>query len=84
MAAFSQADLDRIKRAQASGALVVRYGDGRQVTFRSMEELVQARAIIERELGISSSPTRKVMATSKGVEGEGGSPRRRGGLGWGW
>lgn len=69
MAAFSQADLDRIKRAIASGAMVVRYDDGRQVTYRSMEELTQARAAIERELGIlPAGPIRKVAAHSKGVD----------------
>lgn len=68
MATFQTADLDRIKRAIASGALVVRYDDGRQVTFRSMEELLQAKAMIERELG-GEAPLRKVMAHSKGIVG---------------
>lgn len=82
MGSFSTADLDRIKRAIASGALVVRYDDGRQVTYRSMEELAQARAAIEKELGIlSDGPIRKVMAHSKGVEGSGGGDR---GHGWPW
>lgn len=67
MAAFSTADLDRIKRAIASGALEVRYADGRQVKYRSMDELVQARAAIERELAADRAPLRKVMAHSKGT-----------------
>lgn len=71
MGSFSTADLDRIKRAIASGALVVRFDDGRQVTYRSMEELLQARAIIEAELA-PAGPVRKVMGHSKGVEGPGG------------
>lgn len=82
MGSFSQADLDRIKRAIASGALVVRYDDGRQITYRSMEELAQARAAIEAELGLTpGGPVRKVMAPNKGIEGSGGGDR---GSGWPW
>jgi hypothetical protein len=81
MGSFSTADLDRIKRVIASGALTVRYDDGRLVTYRSLEELAQARAAIELELGVRlPEPTRKVMAHSKGVEGYGAGERR----GWGW
>jgi len=78
MGSFSQADLDRIRRAIASGALIVRYDDGRQVTYRSMEELLQARAVIEAELS-PGGPLRKVMAHSKGVEAAGGERH-----GWPW
>jgi hypothetical protein len=67
VAAFSTADLNRINRAIASGALVVRYDDGRQVTYRSMDELLQARAAIERDLASDRSPVRKVAAHGKGV-----------------
>jgi len=69
MATFSQVDLDRLERAIASGALTVRYDDGRQVTYRSLEELFQARNLVRRCLGLDAGPTRKVAAHSKGVEG---------------
>lgn len=73
MGSFSTRDLDRIKAAIASGALSVRYDDGRMVTYRTMAELAEARAAIERELGASPpAPLRKVMAHSKGVRNVGG------------
>lgn len=67
MGAFSQADLDRLNRAIASGALSVSYDDGRNVRFRDLDELLRARAIVERSLG-AAAPVRKVMAHDKGVE----------------
>lgn len=47
--AHTQTDLDRVKAAIASGELIVQYGD-RRVQYRSIEELRQAQALIEREL----------------------------------
>lgn len=67
MGAFSQADLDRLNRAIASGALSVSYDDGRNVRFRSMDELLLARDLVLRDLG-QQAPLRKVMAHDKGVE----------------
>lgn len=65
---YTQTDLDRLKRAIASGALSIRYDDGRGVVYRSLEEMFQAKALIERELGIAQDPVRKVIAHSKGTE----------------
>lgn len=64
---FSQADLDRINRAIASGALVVSYDDGRSVRYRDLDELLTARSIIDRALN-GGAPLRKVMAHDKGIE----------------
>ena len=47
--AFTQADLDTINKAIGNGALEVRFAD-RTVTYRSMEELLKAKANIEAEL----------------------------------
>jgi len=70
MGSFQTSDLARINRAIASGALVVRYGDGRQVTYRSLDELRGAKEMIERDLaGSAPAPARKVMSVSKGLEG---------------
>jgi hypothetical protein len=66
--AFSTADLDRIKRAIASGALSVSYDDGRSVRYRDFDDLLRAKAMIERELGVLASPIRKTMGHEKGVE----------------
>lgn len=37
--AWTQADLDALKRAIATGALKVRYADGREVTYRTLKEM---------------------------------------------
>lgn len=42
--AFSQADLDAIDRAIASGAQRVRYPDGSEIQYRTMDEMERARA----------------------------------------
>lgn len=46
---WTQTQLDAVERAIASGELTVRFGD-RTVTYRSMEELLQARAVIKDAL----------------------------------
>jgi len=47
---FTQSDLDGINAAIASGELTVRSSDGKQIAYRSMEELKEARGIIEGDL----------------------------------
>lgn len=47
--AFTQQDVDAIDRAIASGELTVRLGE-KLITYRSMAELREARAIIKNEL----------------------------------
>jgi hypothetical protein len=51
--AWTQQQLDAIEAAIASGELTVRFGD-RTVTYRSMEELLQARAVIKDALAAES------------------------------
>jgi DNA-binding FadR family transcriptional regulator len=46
---WTQQQLDAIETAIASGELTVRFGD-RTVTYRSMAELLQARAVIREAL----------------------------------
>lgn len=60
--AYSQADLDKLKRALASGVQTVEY-NGRRTTFRSQAELMQAIATVEAEVGgASSSQIRSSLA----------------------
>lgn len=47
--AYTQIDLDRIKRAIATGELTCEM-EGKKVTFRSIDELLKAKALIEDEL----------------------------------
>lgn len=51
--AWTLAQLDAIESAIASGELTVRFGD-RTVTYRSMEELLQARGVIKEALAVES------------------------------
>ncbi len=66
--AWTQQQLDAIEAAIASGELTVRFGD-RTVTYRSMEELLQARAVIQEALAAESGTTKDRFSfarTSKG------------------
>lgn len=55
--AFTTSDLDAIKGAIASGELTVRTADGKQVTLRTMAELLQAKAAIEAEIAGAAGGT---------------------------
>lgn len=48
--AFTHADLELIERAIVTRQASVRFSDGRQVTYRSIDELKAARATIQAEL----------------------------------
>ncbi len=66
--AWTQAQLDAIEAAIASGELTVHFGD-RSVTYRSMDDLVKARAVIKDALESQSGtlPDRSsLVKTSKG------------------
>jgi hypothetical protein len=47
--AFTQQQLDAIDEAIASGELVVKY-NGKEITYRSMDELLKARNVISESL----------------------------------
>lgn len=49
--ALTAADLGVLDRAIASGVLMVRAADGSTITYRSMEELMRARALAASEAG---------------------------------
>ena len=52
--AFTTTDLAAIDAAIASGELTVRTADGKQVTLRSMGELLQARAVIAGDVAAAA------------------------------
>jgi hypothetical protein len=65
---FTEEDLEPIKAAILSGELRVRTND-REVQFRSMDELLKAKAIIEAGVvAASGTPARRQirLTTSKG------------------
>jgi hypothetical protein len=66
--AWTQQQLEAVEAAIASGELTVRFGD-RTVTYRSMDELLQARAVIQEALAAESGTTTdrfSFVQTSKG------------------
>ncbi len=65
---WTQAQLDAIESAIASGELTVHFGD-RTVTYRSMDDLVKARSMIKDELATQSGNAgdrSSLVKTSKG------------------
>jgi roadblock/LC7 domain-containing protein len=48
--AFTQENLAAVDAAIASGELTVRDGDGRLVTYRDLDQLIKARALIVADL----------------------------------
>jgi hypothetical protein len=63
--AFTQTDLDAIRAAKATGALEVRYADGRQVRYRSLTEMDRIIQDIERSLAQAST----TLASRRSVAG---------------
>ena len=55
--AFTSTDLDGIDAAIASGEMTVRTADGKQVTLRTMSELLQARQAIAAAVTTSTAGT---------------------------
>jgi hypothetical protein len=64
--AWTQEDLTTLDAAIASGAMRVKYKD-REVTYRSQAEMLQARSMIRRELGLDAGNGRRVFQITKGT-----------------
>ena len=52
--AFNQSDLQAIQTAIGSGVLRVRYADGREVTYQSLDDLLKAEKRIQGDLAGTS------------------------------
>ncbi len=63
---WTSEDLKAIEQAIASGALRVEYND-RTVIYRSMDELLKAREVIKRALGLTKRGGRVLCEASKGT-----------------
>lgn len=61
--ATTQADLDALDEAIASGTLQVRFAD-RQVTYRSLDEMLRIRARMDRALNGAGTRRVKIAARS--------------------
>ena len=53
---FTSADLAAVDAAIAAGELTVRHSDGRQVTMRTVDELLKARDAIVTEMASTAAP----------------------------
>jgi hypothetical protein len=62
--AYTQADIDELKRIKASGALRAKFAD-REVEYRSLAELNQVLAEMER--AVNGGGTYRLVSTSKGL-----------------
>lgn len=56
--AFVTADLVAIEDAIKSGALSVRFQDGRAYTYRSLDELRRAREMVQSDIDATAGTTR--------------------------
>lgn len=63
--AFTQAQLEAIEEAIGSGELTVRY-NGREITYRSMADLREAREMIKQSLAVQAQTTSNAPPTLGG------------------
>ncbi len=60
--AFTATDLTTIETALATGALRVRYADGREVTYQTADEMLRVRAAMQAEINATAvSPTSRMV-----------------------
>jgi len=66
---FTTELLAKLEAAIASGLLSVQYGDQRK-TYHSLDEMLRARDLMRRELGVASASTRerrRLVSFDKGL-----------------
>lgn len=63
---FSQADLDALNDALAKGIKEVRYRD-KTLVYRSLDEMLQLRALMRRCLNLDCKTGKKLISTNKGL-----------------
>lgn len=66
--AFTQADIDALDAAFKSGASSVRTADGKQVTYRSIDEYERLRSRMKTDVDAASTATRVSRSTVFGHE----------------
>lgn len=67
--AYTQADIDAIKRAIASSTDTVTFSDGRSVRYKSNKDMMDALALAQREVAAADGrrPVRRIrVITDKG------------------
>lgn len=63
---YNQADLDALDAAIAKGVKRVEYAD-RSITYRSVEEMQQARTLVARQLASTPRPKQTVLYGETGL-----------------
>jgi hypothetical protein len=58
--AWTQAQLDALEEAIASGVLTVKYTD-KEVTYRSQKEMLTLRDMMRKALGLTSNGRRRIF-----------------------
>ena len=53
--AWQQSDLDNLDACIASGVLVTRFADGREVRYQTLEMLIAARRVVEAQLSVAGA-----------------------------
>lgn len=64
--AWTQADLTALDDAIKGGEQRVKYRD-REVTYRTLDEMLRLREAMRREIGVVGEGVRKVAQISKGM-----------------
>lgn len=62
--AFTQSDVDELRRAIATGAMRVRYADGREVQYRTLAEMRETLTMMTDEVvGSTGGSSRGFLAS---------------------
>ena len=64
--AWTQTELDAIDAASASGELTVQHSDGRRITYRTVQELKAARAMVSAEVNPPTVASQRRIITRPG------------------
>lgn len=68
--AFTQSDLDALEIAIATGATSFSY-EGKTVSYRSLDEMLRVRGIMQQALGLTSGSSTMVAAHNRGFSSSG-------------
>ena len=63
MAIYTQLQYDTLCAAIAQGALEVKYAD-KQVTYRSLDDMIRIKSLMEADLGLSSSGSSRAIKST--------------------
>ena len=67
--AYTSDDLVTLERAVASGVMRVRYSDGKEVTYRSTDELMRVIAAVKGQIAQAAGAPRTMSALASFTRG---------------